>query len=219
MALSPEAARIVLEFNKIYYHGLDGKALYDSITFLGIKVLKCPLDLWICQEILHRTEPEIIVECGVRYGGSTLFLACLCDLMGRGRVVACDITLEEVDPRVRNHPRVELVEGSSTDPTIHDEISKRCGGRRTMVILDSDHSERHVSEELRLYSPLVSPGCYLICEDTNINGHPVYQDFGPGPYEAVTKFLAGDKRWRVDTHCERLLATFNPSGYLLRLDR
>ena len=87
-----------------------------------------------------------------------------------------------------------------------------------MVILDSDHSEQHVSEELRLYAPLVTPGCYLICEDTNINGHPVFRDFGAGPFEAAGKFLAENKGWRVDSHCERLLVTFNPSGYLLRLN-
>lgn len=215
---SSEASHIIREFNKIYYHGPSGSPLFTTTTFLGVKILKCPLDLWIYQEILYRTEPEIIVECGVHQGGSTLFLACLCDLMGRGKVLACDITLELVHPKVRNHPRIELFEGSSTDPILHDEIARRCRESRTMVILDSDHSEAHVSEELRLYSPLVSPGCYLICEDTNINGHPVYQDFGPGPFEAVTRFLAGDKRWRVDTDCERLLATFNPSGYLLRLN-
>ena len=85
-----------------------------------------------------------------------------------------------------------------------------------MVILDSDHSEKHVSEELRLYSPLVTPGCYLICEDSNLNGHPVVRFSGPGPYEAIAKFLQQNKNWRSDTNCERLLITFNPTGYLLR---
>jgi GT2 family glycosyltransferase len=137
-------------------------------------------------------------------------------LLGLGEIVACDITLQHIHPRVRAHPRVTLLEGSSTKPGIHAEIVRRCQGRRTMVILDSDHSESHVAAELRLYGPLVSPGCYLICEDTNVNGHPVYPEFGPGPYEAVQRFLAESEGWRVDENSEKLLVSFNPSGYLVR---
>jgi cephalosporin hydroxylase len=86
-----------------------------------------------------------------------------------------------------------------------------------MVILDSDHRRDHVLCELRLFGPLVTPGCYLICEDTNINGHPVYPTFGPGPSEALQEYLReAGPLWTVDDHRERLLVTFNPRGYLRR---
>jgi cephalosporin hydroxylase len=85
-----------------------------------------------------------------------------------------------------------------------------------MVILDSDHRAGHVYDELIAYSPLVQLGDYLIVEDTNLNGHPVYADFGPGPTEAVDKFLAEHDSFCVDTGCERFLMTLNPGGYLRR---
>jgi len=85
-----------------------------------------------------------------------------------------------------------------------------------MAILDSDHARDHVLRELELYGPLVTPGCYVIVEDTNVNGHPVSPEFGPGPREAVDEFLRRNDDFEVDRERERLLMTFNPSGYLRR---
>ncbi len=208
---------VVDEFNYLYYHGVNGVQPFSTMSWFGVEALKCPADMWIYQELLYRTTPDVIVECGVRFGGSSLYLAHLCDLLGKGRVIGCDIALSAVHDKTRSHPRIKLFEGSSTDPAMVERIVRECAGQRTMVILDSDHSERHVTAELEAYSPLVSQGCYLIVEDTNVNGHPAFPTHGPGPYEAVHKFLAKNTGWKVDKDCERLLVTFNPSGYLLRI--
>ena len=85
-----------------------------------------------------------------------------------------------------------------------------------MVILDSDHSRDHVFAELQAYASLVGPGDYLIVEDTNVNGHPVHPDFGPGPTEAVDDFLAENDSFFIDESREKYFMTFNPRGYLRR---
>ena len=95
-------------------------------------------------------------------------------------------------------------------------MRREIGDRRAMVILDSAHSFGHVLSELRLYAPFVSPERYLIVEDTNVNGHPVRGDFGPGPMEAVQRFLAEDGGFAADHSREKLLMTFNPGGFLRR---
>jgi cephalosporin hydroxylase len=86
-----------------------------------------------------------------------------------------------------------------------------------MVILDSDHRKIHVMEELRLYSKIVTPGQYLIVEDTNINGHPSAPGWGPGPMEAVQEWLPKNKNFVCDESMEKLMLTFNPKGFLRRV--
>ena len=87
-----------------------------------------------------------------------------------------------------------------------------------MLILDDDHSQKHVEEEMEMWQHLVSPGCYMIVEDTNVNGHPVFPDHGPGPHEAVETFMANhDEEFYVDYNRQKFLTTCHPGGYLRRL--
>jgi cephalosporin hydroxylase len=196
-----------------YYHDLEaiGGTLADTF-WLGVKVLKLPLDLWIYQELLWSLRPDLIVETGTLRGGSALYLASVCDLLDHGRVVTIDIEDDESRP---THPRITYVHGSSTDPAILDRVRQDAAGAATvMVILDSDHSRDHVLAELRAYAALVTPGSYLIVEDTHVNGNPILPEHGPGPKEAVEQFLRDTDAFTVDDHCEKFLMSFNRGGYL-----
>jgi cephalosporin hydroxylase len=86
-----------------------------------------------------------------------------------------------------------------------------------MVVLDSDHTRDHVLAELRAYKDLVSLGCYLVVEDSCINGHPVVPQYGPGPMEAIELFLQECDWFEIDREREKFFLTFNPSGYLKRV--
>jgi cephalosporin hydroxylase len=108
--------------------------------------------------------------------------------------------------------------GSSTDDKIVRHVKEQISQTdKVMVILDSDHHKEHVLKELRIYGPLVTRGNYLIVEDSNLNGHPVHQDHGPGPMEAIEEFLIGNKEFVVDAKREKFRLTFNPRGYLLKV--
>lgn len=201
-------------FHRAYYGAwMDGQGSVD-LSWFGYKTMKSPMDLWTYQEIIVETKPDVVVECGTAYGGSSYFLASMYDLLGRGEVITIDI--EARDGYQPTHPRITRLVGSSTDPTLVEDVRRRIGGRRAMVILDSDHSQAHVAAELAAYGSMVAAGCYLVVEDTNINGHPVVPEFGPGPMEAVEAFLPTAPEFEVDASRERFLLSLNPRGYLKR---
>jgi cephalosporin hydroxylase len=138
----------------------------------------------------------------------------MCDLVNNGKVITIDI--EDIKDKPQ-HKRIKYLLGSSTSKEIVEKIRSLVGNDgKVMVILDSDHSKQHVINELRIYSKFVTKGSYLIVEDTNINGHPVFSNFGPGPMEAVDEFLKENKDFVVDKTKEKLYLTFNPNGYLKR---
>lgn len=187
---------------------------WTKATFLGTQALKNPLDLWVYQEIMVETRPELVVETGTYRGGSAHYLASICDLLGSGEVVSIDI--EPMRDDYPEHPRITYLSGrSSTDPRVLAEVRSRAEGRRTLIVLDSDHSQAHVEAELEAYSPLVPVGCYLIVEDSNIGR--IRKDLMPGPLQAVETFLAKTDEFEIDREREKFLITFNPSGYLRRV--
>lgn len=201
---------IIDAFHGVYFSEVEG------LRWFGVPVFKCPIDLWIYQEILCQTRPDIIIETGTLAGGSALFLAMMCQLLGSGRVVTIDIKARDVRPE---HPLITYVTGDSVATDIVQRVSdSRQSGNRVMVILDSDHAAQHVLAELDAYAPLVTPDCYLVVEDTNLNGHPVGSSHGPGPWEAVEKWLPDHPEFEQDLDIERRhVISFNPRGYLRRL--
>src|SRR5579863_8692153 len=136
---------------------------FDSVTWLGNPIWQNILDLWTIQETIAEIKPELLIECGTNRGGSSLFYANLFDLMNKGSVITIDVE------KLHNlsHPRVTYLLGSSTAEPIVKTVQQRaaqCKGP-ILVILDSDHSQKHVEEELRCYSPLVTPGSYCLVQD------------------------------------------------------
>lgn len=143
---------------------------YFNFTWMGLPVLQLPEDLLRLQEAVFTVRPDLIIETGIAGGGSLLYLASLCRILGTGRLIGIDIYIA---PQVRAaltssslSPYITLIEGNSTSREVFDQVTQlHEQNEKVMVILDSDHSKAHVRAELELYAPLVTPGSYIIAED------------------------------------------------------
>lgn len=204
--------RVIDAFHQTYYE----TEVFNDTYWMGVAVQKTPNDLWTFQEIINDVRPDVLIETGTYMGGSAYYFASVMDLMDHGQVVTIDIVEQESWP---DHPRIHYIVGSSTSTDVLDQVKEFINeGDTVMVTLDSDHSRDHVLNELRLYSDLVTPGSYLVVEDTQFNGHPVQPNWGPGPMEALEAFLAENDEFEVDKAREKFLFTFSPNGYLKKRD-
>ena len=205
-------AFVTRAFSRYYY--TKAPRTWKNTFFLGVPLWKNPSDLWIYQEILWDVKPDLIIETGTNQGGSALYFARLCDLIGNGRVITIDIMARKNRPE---HPRIEYLIGSSISPEILAHVATAAASASSVLVaLDSDHHRDHVLAELRSYHAFVTPNSYLCVEDSNINGHPVNPFFGPGPMEAIGEFLAEQPAFQSDREREKFMHTFNPKGYLRR---
>ena len=66
--------------------------------------------------------------------------------------------------------RITFFESDSVSDELIRKISSITAGKKTLVILDSSHTAAHVLRELQLYSKMVTPGSYLIANDTHLEG-------------------------------------------------
>jgi cephalosporin hydroxylase len=213
---------IMESVDKFHIH-YENTKIWEKSRFMGIPMWKLPFDAMVIQELIYQVKPDLIIETGTGHGGSALFYASICELLGEGQVISIDTDISKREShkwgQFKWEDRIMFINGSSIEEhtfkivKAFDKFSKR-----TMVLLDSWHTKEHVLKEIELYAPLVTIGSYLIVEDTHANGHPVPWEYdNEGPYEAVQEFLTDNDEFAIDTECEKYLMTFNPNGFLRRI--
>ena len=215
-----------MEFIDEYHKLYENARIWEETSWIGVPCWKLPMDAFVMQELIYRLRPDNIIETGTGLGGSAMFYASICELMGQGKVITVDINMRVDHDLIAQHEwsdRITFLHGGSTNPLVLKEIKKAVGNTtNNIVILDSDHRCNYVLQELGAYEAFVGEGYYIIVEDTHAGnpGHPVKWKYdNEGAYEAVKAFLKMNKDFQVDWNCEKHLMTFNPSGYLRRVKR
>jgi cephalosporin hydroxylase len=211
----------VIDAFQILWYEKRQRQTWRNTTWFGHELQQAPTDLWIYQELIHRTRPEVFVEIGIKRGGLTHYLASLFDLIygadrTKGKVIGVDVGIKPAKAAVGSNPRVELIEGSSIDKRTFGKVEKAVAGRPVIVLLDSDHTEEHVRAELELYHRLIPVDGYLIVNDTTIGGHPVLEWKESSPFDAVHNFLSEHPEFELDADCEKHMLTNCRDGFLKR---
>ncbi len=214
-------------------------------SWLGRPIIQLPQDILALQEIIWETKPDIVIETGIAHGGSLCFSASMLALLDLAdsdiptadqkspkiirKVIGVDIDIRQHNRNaLKSHPmanKIIMIEGSSIEQAIFESIKALIpDGSKVLVILDSNHTEDHVLEELRLYNDLVTKNSYCIVCDTIVAqmADNFYENRPWGihnnPKGAVEKFLRENPNFVVDQAIDnKLLLSMSPKGYLKRI--
>jgi cephalosporin hydroxylase len=178
---------------KRYYHlWYYNSRVWEQTSWMGVQTYKFPTDMWSYQEILVSLQPSLIIEFGTWHGGSALFFASVMRQIGRPfLVVTVDIADSGISEKTKSDPNIRVLTMSSASEEARHAIKslRRDYPGPAFAILDSDHSKDHVLAEMMNLRNVLVAGDYMVVEDSNINGHPVFRKFGPGPYEAIQEYF------------------------------
>ena len=206
-----------------------------NFSWLGRPIIQYTQDIIAMQEMIWKTQPDLIIETGIAHGGSLIFSASMLELNAAcggpkdAKVLGIDIDIRAHNREaISAHPmfkRILMIEGSSIAAETIEEVRNIAKSyKRVLICLDSNHTHDHVLAELQAYAPLTSKGSYCVVFDTIIENMPkeMYPDrpWGPGnnPKTAVLEYLKIHPELEIDKQIDnKLLITVAPDGYLKRV--
>lgn len=203
---------------------VDNKYSYQ-FDWLGVPIIQMPEDLILFQDIVYKTQPDLIIETGVARGGSVVFWASIQKLCGiTGKVLGVDIEIRQhaknaiFDSNFKDE--IHLIEGSSVEDQVVNQVKNYVSQhKKIMVVLDSNHTHEHVLSELEIYSKFVTKDCFMLVLDTVIDDLNIDPDrsWGPGssPKSAVKEFMSKNSEEFIheQSYENRALLSVAPYGY------
>lgn len=201
-----------------------------NFSWMGRPIIQYPQDMIAMQEIIWDIKPDLIIETGVAHGGSLIYYASLLELIGKGEILGIDIDIRKHNKaEIEKHPmfkRIKMIEGSSISNETLQQVKEYAAGKEKIVVcLDSNHTHEHVLQELKIYSPFVSMGSYIVAFDTIVENLPEGYfsqkrpwGIGNNPMTAVDAFIKDNDHFIIDNSIDnKLLISVAPKGYLKRI--
>ncbi len=193
---------------------LDTKYVYH-FNWFGIPTIQFPSDLIVLQELIFKEKPKVVIETGIAHGGTLIFYASILKLLHEKnfKIIGLDIKIKKknrkkiLENKLSKH--IKLIEKSSTDKSIKPFLKREIKNKKVLVVLDSNHTNDHVLNELNLYSKVIKKNDYLVVMDTatefvnkkHINKNREFKK-GNSPYTAVKAFLKKNKNFKIEKEYE-----------------
>jgi cephalosporin hydroxylase len=218
-----------------FFNQANARKYSYHFEWMGRPIIQYPQDVMAMQELIWKVQPDLIIETGIAHGGSLIFSAAMLELNAAcggptdAKVVGVDIDIRPHNrDAIESHPmsrRIQMIQGSSIDPVIVDQVKAHAAGkRRVLISLDSNHTHAHVAAELAAYAGLTTVGSYCVVFDTVIEDLPAdhFPDrpWGPGnsPKTAVHAFVRDNPGFEIDERIDhKLLLSVAPHGFLKRV--
>jgi len=220
--------RALCDLAKTFYNESAKHKYTYHFSWMGRPIIQLPQDMVAMQELIWNIKPDLIIECGIAHGGSIIYYASMMELVGHGEVLGIDLDIRAHNREaIESHPmfkRISMIQGSSIDPAVVEQVRTLAEGKKVIVVLDSNHTHEHVLAELRAYAPLVSVGSYCVVMDTVVEDMPedAFPDrpwgVGDNPRTAVWAYLKETEDFVIDAAVhDKLLITVARDGYLRRV--
>lgn len=196
-------------------------------TWMNEPMLQTPEDIIKLQEIIFKYKPTIVIEVGIAWAGTLLFLETIRVKSNLKKIVGIDIFIpNSLKNRLKNKISKDVIifKSSSIDKNLKPKLKKIIGKNKCLVHLDSNHTEEHVFNELVFFDDLLKKDDLLIVGDTILNYIPKQKhrirewDNKKNPKTALNKFLKINKKYKLlNELSQNLLLTNNPFGHIIKI--
>lgn len=233
------------DFIQTAQHVFENFTADDSTTWVphtswfDIGAIQIPSDYLMYIEVLQLSRPKVLIECGSMSGGSAAIWA---EMLRR--VVGDDFLVITIELRpeglqeafLKRDSNIVSLVGDSTSPEMVQQVKNLIPVNwPVMVTLDSAHDGLHVCKEIGNYAPMVTPGQYMIVQDTFLGlcwggnvlpgdcrrhvkaGNTRAFDYHNCPLGAVEALLDTSDDFVVDLDRQRYVLTQHPFGWLKRV--
>lgn len=211
-------------------------AAFTYPNFLGVSLQQDPNDAFAIMDLIWRLKPDLLIELGTNGGGSAFFYAFIMRAYNpQAKVVTIDPmrtkdwnldAVKRVCPHCIDARDTALWTDTDAITFIHkypaetvpivQALIQKWGSKTVMVMEDSNHKTKSVTDNLNSFAPFVTPGSYFIVQDTKMRRlmHSKKVD----PLLAAERFLASQagSDFEVDRSFEYYHCSQHAQGFLRR---
>jgi len=232
---------------QILYEKLE---MFSFTNFMGVPLQQDPSDAFALMDMIYRIKPDLIIELGTAGGGASFFYAFLMQIYNpKARVITMDpkrtrdwnwYTISKICPHCVEAKSTPLWKNgvitffNALPETKVDEVKQliaKWGSKTIMVIEDGNHRTSAVKANIEAYAQFVTPGSYLVVQDTKMDNTNVRENhyrpptrpkgrkiYDVSPRQAVVDFLSTQqgKNFEVDRTPEYYIYSQHIHGFLKR---